>query len=126
MARIDKAPEGGKFRATAAAALDGVAGAWGAGEFLNVGVDGNGYTTQDRISCRDLRGGAAIRKLGTVLVPFSGLSKPTRYPDHGRIYRVKNDEVCPIQTSRSAVGTHPLSGPAGCQATKRWLEGFPS
>ena len=42
MARIDKAPEGGKFRATAAAALDGVAGAWGNGEFLNVGVDSNG------------------------------------------------------------------------------------
>lgn len=42
MARIDKAPEGGKFRATAAAALDGVAGAWGNGEFLSVSLDANG------------------------------------------------------------------------------------
>jgi hypothetical protein len=42
MARIDKAPEGGKFRATAAAGLDATAGAWGAGEFLNVLIDSNG------------------------------------------------------------------------------------
>jgi len=42
MARIDKAPEGGKFRATAAAGLDATAGAWGNGEFLNVGIDASG------------------------------------------------------------------------------------
>jgi len=42
MARIDKAPEGGKFRATAAAGLDATAGAWGDGEFLNVSVDASG------------------------------------------------------------------------------------
>lgn len=42
MARIDKAPEGGKFRATAAAAIDGTAGAWGNGEFLNVALDASG------------------------------------------------------------------------------------
>jgi hypothetical protein len=42
MARIDKAPEGGKFRATASAGLDGTAGAWGDGEFLNVSIDASG------------------------------------------------------------------------------------
>ncbi len=42
MARIDKAPEGGKFRATAAAALDATAGAWGNGEFLNVLLNASG------------------------------------------------------------------------------------
>lgn len=42
MARIDKAPEGGKFRATAAAGLDGTAGAWGDARFLNVALDANG------------------------------------------------------------------------------------
>lgn len=42
MARIDKAPEGGKFRAKAAAGLNGTAGAWGNGEFLNVALDANG------------------------------------------------------------------------------------
>lgn len=34
--QIDKAPEGGKFRAVAAAALNGVAGAWGNGDMLCV------------------------------------------------------------------------------------------
>jgi len=42
MARIDKAPEGGKFRARASASLDATAGAWGAGEFLNVLLDASG------------------------------------------------------------------------------------
>lgn len=42
MARISSAPEGGKFRARAAAALDGTEGAWGNGELLNVAIDGNG------------------------------------------------------------------------------------
>lgn len=46
MARVSSAPEGGKFRARAAAALDGVAALWGgpAGSetLLCVEVDGNG------------------------------------------------------------------------------------
>lgn len=42
MARISKAPDGGKFRARAAASLDGTEGAWGNGELLNVLVDANG------------------------------------------------------------------------------------
>jgi hypothetical protein len=42
MARISSAPEGGKFRARAAAALDATEGAWGNGELLCVAVDGNG------------------------------------------------------------------------------------
>lgn len=40
--RIDKAPEGGKFRAVAAAALDGVAGAWGDADMLCVQFDASG------------------------------------------------------------------------------------
>lgn len=40
--RVDQAPEGGKVRLTAAAALDGVAGAWGDGDMLSVALDGNG------------------------------------------------------------------------------------
>jgi len=40
--RPDKAPEGGKFRATAAAALDGTAGAWGDADMLCVNFDANG------------------------------------------------------------------------------------
>jgi len=40
--RIDQAPEGGKFRATAAAALDGTAGAWGDADMLCVQFDGSG------------------------------------------------------------------------------------
>ncbi len=42
MARIDKAPEGGKFRALAAASLDATAGAWGVGDLLNVTIDSSG------------------------------------------------------------------------------------
>ena len=42
MSRIDKAPEGGNYRAKAAAALDGTAGAWGDDDLLCVAVDGNG------------------------------------------------------------------------------------
>ena len=42
MARIDKAPEAGKFRATANASLDATAGAWGVGDLLNVTVDSGG------------------------------------------------------------------------------------
>ena len=42
MSRIDKAPEGGKFRARLAAAADGTAGAWGVGDLLNVTVDASG------------------------------------------------------------------------------------
>jgi len=38
----DQTPEGGKFRATAAAALDGVAGVWGNGDMLCVQFDGSG------------------------------------------------------------------------------------
>ncbi len=40
--RIDKAPEGGKFRATAAAALDATAGAWGDADMLCVQFDASG------------------------------------------------------------------------------------
>ena len=40
--RIDKAPEGGKFRATAAAAMDGTAGAWGDADMLCVDFDASG------------------------------------------------------------------------------------
>jgi len=40
--RIDQAPEGGKFRATAATALDGVAGAWGDTDMLCVQFDAAG------------------------------------------------------------------------------------
>lgn len=40
--RIDQAPEGGKFRATAASALDGVDGAWGLDDLLCVKFDANG------------------------------------------------------------------------------------
>lgn len=40
--RIDQAPEGGKFRATAAAALDGTAGAWGDADMLCVQFDASG------------------------------------------------------------------------------------
>lgn len=40
--RPSSAPEGGKVRARAAAALDGTAGAWGDGDMLNVLLDANG------------------------------------------------------------------------------------
>lgn len=40
--RPDQAPEGGKFRATAAAALDGTAGAWGDADMLCVQFDASG------------------------------------------------------------------------------------
>lgn len=42
MARIDKAPEGGKFRARAAASIDGDAGAWGVGDLTCVTIDSSG------------------------------------------------------------------------------------
>ena len=54
MARIDKAPEGGKFRATAGAGLDGTAGAWGNGEFINVLIDSSGEI--DEASATDIVG----------------------------------------------------------------------
>lgn len=38
----DQTPEGGKFRATAAAALNGTAGAWGDGDMLCVQFDASG------------------------------------------------------------------------------------
>lgn len=40
--RIDKAPEGGKFRATAAAAMDGQVGTWGEADMLCVDFDSSG------------------------------------------------------------------------------------
>lgn len=40
--RIDQAPEGGKFRAIAATALDGTAGAWGDADMLCVQFDASG------------------------------------------------------------------------------------
>ena len=42
MSTIDSAPEGGKFRAKAAAGLDATAGAWGDGNLLCVQVDASG------------------------------------------------------------------------------------
>lgn len=42
MSRPSQMPEGGKFRARAAAALDGTAGAWGDGDLLCVTFDANG------------------------------------------------------------------------------------
>lgn len=42
MSRPSSMPEGGKFRARAATALDGTAGAWGDGDLLCVDFDGNG------------------------------------------------------------------------------------
>lgn len=42
MARFDKAPEGGKFRAEAATTLADSAGAWGDGDLLIVTVNANG------------------------------------------------------------------------------------
>jgi hypothetical protein len=42
MPRIDKAPEGGKFKAAAIAGLDGVGGAWGAGDLLCVDISAAG------------------------------------------------------------------------------------
>ncbi len=40
--RIDQAPEGGKFRATAATALDDTVGAWGDADMLCVQFDASG------------------------------------------------------------------------------------
>ena len=40
--RIDQAPEGGKFRAVAASALNGVAGTWGEADRLCVSLDSSG------------------------------------------------------------------------------------
>ena len=40
--RIDQAPEGGKFRATAAAGLDGQVGTWGDADMLCVDIDTSG------------------------------------------------------------------------------------
>ena len=40
--RIDKAPEGGKFRATAASAMDGQVGTWGDADMLCVDFDASG------------------------------------------------------------------------------------
>lgn len=40
--RVDKAPDGGKFRCRASADLDGEAGAWGDGDLLCVTVDDAG------------------------------------------------------------------------------------
>lgn len=40
--RIDKAPEGGKFRAVAAAAMDGQAGTWGDADMLCVDFNAGG------------------------------------------------------------------------------------
>jgi hypothetical protein len=42
MAIVDSAPDGGKFRAFAAAGLDGTAGAWGEGNLLCVRLDASG------------------------------------------------------------------------------------
>lgn len=43
MPHIDSAPEGGKFRAFVSAGMDGVGGAWGAGDLINVAFDTGGY-----------------------------------------------------------------------------------
>lgn len=59
MARISEAPEGGKFRARAAAALDGQAGVWGDLDLLCVTFDAAG----------DLIIGAAATTRGVIWVP---------------------------------------------------------
>lgn len=43
MARIDKAPAGGKFRAVTSSSLDGVTGLWGDSDLLCVTLDSAGY-----------------------------------------------------------------------------------
>lgn len=67
MARISEAPEGGKFRARAAAALDGVAGAWGDGDLLCVTFDNAG----------DLVVGAAATTRGVIWTP-EGRKDPSK------------------------------------------------
>lgn len=59
MARISEAPEGGKFRARASAALGGTVGAWGDGDLLNVTFDAAG----------DLIVGTAVTTRGVIWVP---------------------------------------------------------
>lgn len=59
MARISEAPEGGKFRARAAAALDGQAGVWGDLDLLCVTFDAAG----------DLVIGAAATTRGVIWTP---------------------------------------------------------
>lgn len=59
MARISEAPEGGKFRARAAAALDGQAGVWGDLDLLCVTFDAAG----------DLIIGTAVTTRGVIWVP---------------------------------------------------------
>lgn len=55
----DQVPEGAKFRATAAAALDGVAGAWGDGDMLCVALDASG----------NLVAAAATTAIGVIWTP---------------------------------------------------------
>lgn len=59
MPRISEAPEGGKFRARASAALGGTIGAWGDGDLLCVTFDTSG----------DLVVGAAATTRGVIWVP---------------------------------------------------------
>ena len=42
MAHLDKGPDGGKFRAVAAAGVDATAGKWGDGDLVNVKIDASG------------------------------------------------------------------------------------
>ena len=81
MSRISEAPEGGKFRARAAAALDGVAGAWGDGDLLCVTFDTNG----------DLVLAAAATARGVIWTP-EGRRDPTvanyKQVQGGKMYTV--------------------------------------
>ena len=78
---IDKAPEGGKFRATAAAALDGTAGAWGDLDLLCVTFDGSG----------DIIVAAATTAMGIIWTPEGKKDKTAaNYKDvvGGNVYTV--------------------------------------
>lgn len=53
MSIIDKAPEGGKFRATASVALGGTAGIWGVGNLINVTTNAGGELIAAGITTAD-------------------------------------------------------------------------
>ena len=69
--RIDQAPEGGKFRAIAATALDGTAGAWGDADMLCVQFDASGdlIVSAAGDNCDGIIWTKESRKDGTVTNP---------------------------------------------------------
>ena len=69
--RIDQAPEGGKFRAIAASALDGTAGAWGDADMLCVQFDASGDLIESAAgdNCDGIIWTKEGRKDGTVTNP---------------------------------------------------------